>query len=483
MYFCGYERRKYYYFMRVTVFFLFMCFITVGFAQTPSDADVLFGQKKYEESSRIYELLLEKKSIDPLYNYRYARCLYEMQKYDESIRYFLAAGNKYPLRDYYLADSYFLTYRFSEAIEYFNSYLTSTGVNLSYTDEVLDKLRRSRIAARLMNRVEDIAVIDSMEVDKKEFLKHYRLSRETGKLLQKSISVNKKGVIDLISFVTQRGDRRIHSDTTGTKINLFSSNKLLDGWSKSEPLSENVNTIAYDENYPFLRLDGLTLYFASNGENSIGGYDIFITRFASNTNDYLNPENIGMPFNSIYNDYMLVVDETNQTGWFATERNQKKGRVVIYQFRYQDEKKYIPVDDQEYSIKAAQLLVSRKDTLKDEIVMVQVKEADYGAPHEMQFELTDKITYTNTDQFRSPKALKLWNELHRISVDLIEKEEKLRTLRAEFEQTTDQEDKKLLTKDIIAMEKFINKSKSLIIDKTINIRKEEINYINNTGIN
>jgi len=469
--------------MRVSVLFLLLVFISAGFAQSPSEADVLFGQKKYREASQIYALLLEKKAVDPLYNYRYARCLFEMQKYDESIRYFLAAGSKYPLRDYYLADSYFLTYRFSEAIEYFNSYLTSSGVNLSYTDEVLDKLRRSRLAARLMNRVEDIAVIDSLVVDKKEFLKHYRLSRETGKLLQKTVTINKKGVVDLISFVTQRGDRRIHSDTTGTKINLFSSNKLLDGWSRSEALSENVNTIAYDENYPFLRLDGMTLYFASNGENSIGGYDIFITRFASNTNDYLNPENIGMPFNSLENDYMFVVDETNQTGWFATDRDQRKGKVAIYQFRYQDEKKYIAVDDQDYLIKAAQLLISRKDTLKDEIVMVQVKEADYGAPHDMQFDLTDEIIYTNTDQFRSPKALKLWNELHRISVDLTEKEEKLKTLRAEFDQIVDPDERKSLSKDIIAMEKFINKSKSLIIDKTINIRKEEINYINNTGIN
>jgi tetratricopeptide (TPR) repeat protein len=469
--------------MRVSVLFLLLVFISAGFAQSPSEADVLFGQKKYREASQIYALLLEKKAVDPLYNYRYARCLFEMQKYDESIRYFLAAGSNYPLRDYYLADSYFLTYRFSEAIEYFNSYLTSSGVNLSYTDEVLDKLRRSRLAARLMNRVEDIAVIDSMVVDKKEFLKHYRLSRETGKLQQKTVTINKKGVVDLISFVTQRGDRRIHSDTTGTKINLFSSNKLLDGWSRSEALSENVNTIAYDENYPFLRLDGMTLYFASNGENSIGGYDIFITRFASNTNDYLNPENIGMPFNSLENDYMFVVDETNQTGWFATDRDQRKGKVAIYQFRYLDEKKYIAVDDQDYLIKAAQLLISRKDTLKDEIVMVQVKEADYGAPHDMQFDLTDEIIYTNTDQFRSPKALKLWNELHRISVDLTEKEEKLKTLRAEFDQIVDPDERKSLSKDIIAMEKFINKSKSLIIDKTINIRKEEINYINNTGIN
>ena len=466
--------------MRVSFLFLLLIFLSAGFAQSPSEADVLFGQKKYEEASVIYAMLLEKKSVDPLYNYRYARCLYEMQKYNESIRYFLAGGNKYPLRDYYLADSYFHSYRFSEAIEYFNTYLNSTGVNQSYTADVLDKLRRARLATRLMNRVEDIAVIDSMVVSQQEFLKYYHLSRETGKLQQKSISVRKKGTIDLVSFVTQRGDRRIHSDTIGKQINLFTSNKLLDGWSKSEPLSENVNTIAGDENYPFLRLDGITLYFASNGENSIGGYDIFITRFASNKNDYLNPENIGMPFNSLDNDYMLVIDETSQSGWFATDRHQKKGKVVIYQFRYQDEKIYIPIDDQEYLINAAQLKICRKDTIKDEIVMVQVKETNYGERHEMRYELNDKITYTNTDQFRNEKALKLWNEWHRITVDLEEKEEKLRQLRADFEITDDAEDKKLLTKDIIALEEFIQKSRLLLLEKDKNIREEEINYINNT---
>jgi hypothetical protein len=466
--------------MRISVFFLLFFFVSAGFAQSPSEADGLFLKKKYDEASLIYASLLEKKPVDPLYNYRYARCLYEMHMYDESIRYFLAGGNKYPLRDYYLADSYFMSYRFSEAIEYYNAYLNSSGVNQAFIADVLEKLRRSRLASRLMNRVEDIAVVDSMVVDKQEFLKHYHLSRETGKLQQKSVFVNKKDRIDIISFVTQRGDRRIQSDTTGTNINLYTSNKLLDGWSKSESLSENVNTVTYDENYPFLRLDGMTLYFASNGENSIGGYDIFITRFTANMNDYLNPENLGMPFNSLYNDYMFVIDEMNQTGWFATDRYQAADKVVIYQFRYQEEKSYIPIDDQETLIKAAQLKISRKDTLKDEIAMVQIKETDFGERYDMEFELNDRITYTNTDQFKNQKALKLWNEWHRISVDLSKKEEKLNNLRMEYESIQDLEEKKILTEDIIALEKFILKSKLLLDEKTKNIREEEINYINNT---
>ena len=259
--------------MRVSILLFIILFVFDCFAQSPVEADALFSQRKYEESGKIYAELLLKRPTDPLYNYRFARCSYELNNYEVAIRYFLAGGNRYPLRDYYLADSYFNTYRFSEAIEYFNSYTSSSSVNQHFLKDVYDKLGRARIAVRLMNRVEDIEIIDSAVVAKKDFLKNYRLSKETGKFAQQAKLSAKKEWIDLVSFITQRGDRKIFSDTLSNQIDLFKSNKLLDGWSKPEPLSNNINTEA-DENYPFLMLDGLTLYFASNGENSIGGYEI-----------------------------------------------------------------------------------------------------------------------------------------------------------------------------------------------------------------
>ena len=65
------------------------------------------------------------------------------------------------------------------------------------------------------------------------------------------------------------------------------------------------------QDYPFMLSDGTTLYFAENGEESLGGYDLFVTRYSSSSHEYLKPENLGMPFNSPYNDYMLVIDEPN----------------------------------------------------------------------------------------------------------------------------------------------------------------------------
>ena len=54
-----------------------------------------------------------------------------------------------------------------------------------------------------------------------------------------------------------------------------------------------------------------------------------------NTDTYLAPENVGMPFNSPYNDYMYVIDEFNNLGWFASDRYQPEDKsAYMYSFRH-----------------------------------------------------------------------------------------------------------------------------------------------------
>ena len=465
--------------MRIRLLLLSLFIITGVFAQSPAEADALFNEKKYEESGRIYALLLQRRPSDALYNYRYARCCYELGDYEGAIKHFIAGGNRYPLRDYYLADSYFNTYRFTEAIEHFSNYANSSSANQAFLKDVYDKLRRARVAARLMNRVEDIEIIDSTVVDKREFLKHYRLSRETGKFSLESVMTPDKGIVDLVTFITQRGNRKIFSDLVSGRLNLYTSNKLLDGWSKPEYLSQQVNTTG-DENYPFLMLDGLTLYFASNNENSIGGYDIFVTRFSPNTNDYLNPDNIGMPFNSFYNDYMYVIDEITGIGWFVTDRYQPEDKVTVYQFKHKEEKQYVPVHDIENLVKAAQLKQFRRSVRRaDEFIDILENIPDVKQAHQILFQVNDTISYTNTDQFKSAQALKMWNEWYRISADLTEKEKLLKSLREAFQASEDEIDRKDLKDEITALEKLVLRSRVMMNEKIREVRNEEIKYIKN----
>jgi len=254
---------------------------------------------------------------------------------------------------------------------------------------------------------------------------------------------------------------------------------LLDGWSKPERLSQNVNTVD-DENYPFLMLDGITLYFASNNENSIGGYDIFITRFNANTNDYLNPDNIGMPFNSIFNDYMYVIDETLGTGWFVTDRYQPVNKVIIYQFINREEKQYVSADDISHLTRVARLKTYRKGIHKakkpvDDLISIP----ETVTPQAILFMVNDSVSYTSTSQFKSAQALKLWNEWYRVSEDLTQKETLLRSLREAFQTSEDEIDKKDLTAEIMELEKQVLKNRQLLNEKIINVRNEEIKYLQN----
>ena len=110
-------------------------------------------------------------------------------------------------------------------------------------------------------------------------------------------------------------------------------------------------------NDPFVLSDGVTIYYATDGEG-LGGYDIFVTRYNTNTDSYLTPENVGMPFNSPYNDYMYVIDEYNNLGWFTSDRFQPEEKVCIYVFIPNSSKQtynYEAMDPQQM-IRLAQIL-------------------------------------------------------------------------------------------------------------------------------
>ncbi len=72
--------------------------------------------------------------------------------------------------------------------------------------------------------------------------------------------------------------------------------KLPNGeWSKAQNLGPTINT-AYDEDAPFIDINNKTLYFASNGPNSMGGFDIMLA-IRDENNIWSNPVNLGYPIN------------------------------------------------------------------------------------------------------------------------------------------------------------------------------------------
>ncbi len=110
---------------------------------------------------------------------------------------------------------------------------------------------------------------------------------------------------------------------------IYMCHKLPDGsWGKVMLLDNNINTPQNEES-PFLSYDGQTLYFASEGHNSMGGFDIFRSEKDENGN-WGKAINIGYPINTVGDDLFYIPTLDCQRVYFASERPGGYGRSDIY---------------------------------------------------------------------------------------------------------------------------------------------------------
>src|SRR5665647_1488398 len=140
----------------------FSLFITLTlFGQRAADGEEFFNNRQYTKARAVYESLLKKKPNDGLYNFRYARCCYELKDLESAIVHFEMSGNKFPMRDLYLGELYFKTYRFDQSVMAYQSYIATLKPDDIKLMEYQEKVKQAENAARLLTKVEDIAIVDS----------------------------------------------------------------------------------------------------------------------------------------------------------------------------------------------------------------------------------------------------------------------------------------------------------------------------------
>jgi hypothetical protein len=234
-----------------------------------------------------------------------------------------------------------------------------------------------------------------------------------------------------------------------------------------------------NDNYPFLQADGVTIYYASDGDNSMGGYDLFITRYNPTTDSYLAPENIGMPFNSPFNDYMMVIDDQRKVGWFATDRYQPAGKVMIYTFIPNEVKIIVHSEDKDYLRRVAQLKTYHR-------VAASVPDSTFlpdspvqASKTQFEFVLNDTTIYTKATQFKSKEALKLWSELQAFSTELNTKTKELSDLRSKYARSEKESERSAISPVIVELEKKNMEMKKMLTQKLNQIRKTELDFLVN----
>ena len=101
-------------------------------------------------------------------------------------------------------------------------------------------------------------------------------------------------------------------------------------WAMPYNLGPNVNT-PYDEHAPFLHPDGLTLYFSSEGHNTMGLFDVFKSVQTLEEGQFSMAENLGYPINDVGNDIFFVLSVDGQTGYYSSTKKETFGGLDIYE--------------------------------------------------------------------------------------------------------------------------------------------------------
>ena len=370
--------------------------------------------------------------------------------------------------------------------------LTKKRKDASHLEPLLQAARTGR---NKLHATERIVIIDSLVCDKVEMLKAIRLSNESGRINPYAAVYHTQDTLGATLFENELGNKRyLAFGSPEGPLRLAVSDKIGEDWSTPTLLKglsneEQSNDSLYSENYPFLLSDGITLFYAANGSESMGGYDIFVSRSDGEDGSFLMPENMGFPYNSTANDYLLAVDELNQLGWFVSDRNQPEGKVCIYTFIPNEIRQVYGDEVSESTIRKLARVTSIRDTWPAEEDMGIVTDAKkrltalrsgkgnggtQAAPAFI-FPIDDQRTYHQLTDFRSPVArqkIVAWQKLSKnVTIDTTV----LQRQRDNYANAS-QADRQQMAASILRLEKNLDEQQQELQQLAKEIRNAEISY-------
>ena len=334
------------------------------------------------------------------------------------------------------------------------------------TPEELAEMARQENYERKLQVTERVTFIDSMLLKKEEVMDMLYLGNENGSVASyaKFFNVKEKDTLDCTLFRSQLGDKTIYAQPdTAAVLHLYASEMIGQKWCEPVLLPGLEDTVSH--NYPFMLADGTTLYYASKSEEGLGGYDIYMTRWDSDTQRFFKPENIGMPFNSAANDYLYLVDEFNQLGWFVTDRGQGGDTVCVYCFIPNETRRIYDTSTMgRDTLVALANINSIRDTwtdqerVKDALNRLDIlrTKSKKSAQSQFHFIVNDRITYTNLSQFRNEESRKLANKWLKLVDERNKASEQLEELRKQYS-VSRPEKKAELAASILALEQKYEK--------------------------
>ena len=232
-------------------------------------------------------------------------------------------------------DSLRRVYRFDQSLEAYNKALDMVSDTSSVWNDstamaaISDLILLSENGKSMTGFVYKPNVVARHMFSKDDFFLYYPLKDRSWRstpnqldsvpgLYSKAIYVPAEAESIYFSAADKDGIRNIYMTELGDSL-----------WTVPELINEHL-TSASDEIYPMLSSDGKSIYFASKGLYGVGGYDLYVSQWDEDTGDWSVPVNMGFPYSSPANDFLLAGSEDGGYTLFASDRDCPKDSVWIY---------------------------------------------------------------------------------------------------------------------------------------------------------
>jgi len=116
---------------------------------------------------------------------------------------------------------------------------------------------------------------------------------------------------------------------------LYASVKKDGTWMAPVNLGPKINT-PFDEVSPYLSDDGSEIYFSSDRDESIGGYDVFYSQYLYEADVWSEPLNMGIPINSPGDDAYFQISFDGLTAMMSSDRKNSFGGMDNYIVRFKE---------------------------------------------------------------------------------------------------------------------------------------------------
>ena len=203
---------------------------------------------------------------------------------------------------------------------------------------------------------------------------------------------------------------RDHATRTNGYEIMYSSmqSKIQKNYMAAQMIS-TVNS-KFNEGPVYITLDGEKMYICSQGGDSYGGFDVFVSERTQGT--WGKPKNMGYPINTPYDDFFFSATANGKYAYLASNREGGKGGYDIYRVTFWGPEKTPVMATEDY------LLASIVNPMKDNSIesTVEVKKKSFTVfkgktidaltkkPVQADIEITDNATGRVIETFTTNSA-------------------------------------------------------------------------------